>query len=98
MAFFRSVTSLLLVISFLTGCRQQNKENVPEPTAPAAQEDTVQVKQDAADTAEEGDAFVLTEENAIDFFYDYQQGLKANKVRITTSKGSFTVQLYDNVP
>ena len=98
MAFFRSVTSLLLLIAVLAGCRQQNKEKVREPAAPAAQEDTLQVAQDSAESGEGGQAFVLTEENAIDFFYDYQQGLKANKVRITTSKGSFTVQLYDNVP
>ena len=98
MAFFRSVTNLLLLTAVLAGCRQQNKEKVPEPAAPAAQEDTFQVKQDSAETGEGGEAFVLTEENAIDFFYDYQQDLKANKVRITTSKGSFTVQLYDNVP
>ena len=47
---------------------------------------------------QEEDPFVLTEENAIDFFFDYQKGLKENKVKITTSLGNFTVQLYDNVP
>ncbi|SHJ83774.1 Peptidyl-prolyl cis-trans isomerase (rotamase)-cyclophilin family [Pseudozobellia thermophila] len=40
----------------------------------------------------------MTEENAIDFFFDYQKDLKVDKVKITTSFGSFTVQLYDNVP
>ncbi len=47
---------------------------------------------------EEEDKFVLTEDNAVDFFFDYQKDLKANKVKITTRLGSFTVQLYDNVP
>lgn len=41
---------------------------------------------------------VLNEENAIHFFFDYQKGLKENKVKLTTSLGSFTLQLYDNVP
>ena len=41
---------------------------------------------------------VLNEENAIHFFFDYQKGLEENKVRLTTSLGAFTVQLYDNVP
>ncbi len=42
--------------------------------------------------------FVLTEENAIDFFFEYAKELKGNRVRINTSMGSFTLQLYDNVP
>lgn len=49
-----------------------------------------------ATTKEE--AFRLTEDNAVDFFFDYQKDLKVNKVKITTRLGSFTVQLYDNVP
>lgn len=42
--------------------------------------------------------FELTEENAIDFFFDYQKGLPTTRVKLTTSLGSFTVELYDNVP
>jgi len=83
----------------LVGCREQNKEKVSEPAATPVQEDTLQEQSEPGKAGEAGgEPFVLTEENAIDFFYDYQKGLKANKVRLTTSKGSFTVQLYDNVP
>lgn len=46
----------------------------------------------------EQEEFKLNEENSIEFFFEYQKGLKENKVKITTSMGSFTVQLYDNVP
>ena len=46
----------------------------------------------------EKDTFRLTEENAIDFFFNYTKDLKKNKVKITTTMGSFTVQLYDDVP
>jgi len=42
--------------------------------------------------------FVLTEENAIDFFFNYAKEVKETKARITTNMGSFTIQLYDNVP
>ena len=99
MAFFRSVTSLFLLTAFLAGCREQNKEKVSEPAATTVQEDILQEGAEPGKAGEAGeDSFVLTEENAIDFFYDYQKGLTANKVRLTTSKGSFTVQLYDNVP
>lgn len=41
---------------------------------------------------------MLTEENAIDFFFNYQKNLKTTRVKLTTSLGDFTVQLYDNVP
>jgi cyclophilin family peptidyl-prolyl cis-trans isomerase len=47
---------------------------------------------------EEKEKFELTEDNAIDFFFDYQQDLEVNKVRMTTKFGSFIIQLYDNVP
>ncbi|NJB70485.1 cyclophilin family peptidyl-prolyl cis-trans isomerase [Saonia flava] len=47
---------------------------------------------------EEEEEFVLTEENAIDFFFNYQKTLIEDKVKITTNLGSFTVELYDNVP
>lgn len=44
------------------------------------------------------EAFELTEDNAIDFFFNYEKTLKSNKVKITTSLGSFTIELYENVP
>jgi cyclophilin family peptidyl-prolyl cis-trans isomerase len=99
MAFFRSITGLFLLTALLAGCRQQNKEKVAEPAQPSMQEDSLQGVP-GSEKSREGDPepFVLTEENAIDFFYEYQKGLAENKVRITTSMGSFTVQLYDNVP
>ena len=46
----------------------------------------------------EEEEFLLTEDNAIDFFFNYAQEEKADKVKLTTSMGSFTVQLYNNVP
>lgn len=46
----------------------------------------------------EKDTFRLNENNAIDFFFDYAKNLKENRVRLTTSMGSFTIELYDNVP
>lgn len=42
--------------------------------------------------------FVLTEENAIDFFFEYAKEVTETKARLTTNMGSFTIQLYDNVP
>ncbi|SIR02355.1 peptidylprolyl isomerase [Maribacter ulvicola] len=47
---------------------------------------------------EQEKAFELTEDNAIDFFFNYEKTLKSNKVKITTNLGSFTIELFDNVP
>jgi cyclophilin family peptidyl-prolyl cis-trans isomerase len=44
------------------------------------------------------DTFRLTEDNVIDFFFEYAKEMKENKVRLTTSMGSFTIELYDDVP
>lgn len=57
------------------------------------------VEQELTPIAVEEEApFLLNEDNAIQFFFDYQKTVKADKVKITTNLGSFTVQLYDNVP
>ncbi|MDT0608547.1 peptidylprolyl isomerase [Croceitalea rosinachiae] len=53
-----------------------------------------EIKKEKTEEAE----FVLTEENAIDFFFKYAKEVKENKVRLTTNMGSFTIQLFDNVP
>ncbi len=88
-------TSILL---FLASCGEAPKDkksespSEPQAVSPALEEQVPEIPQ------EEEEPFVLTEENAIDFFFDYQKGLKENKVKLTTNLGSFTVQLYDNVP
>lgn len=85
----------ILLLFFLDGCKENPKnESTPvsqkEELVPEVQIDSTIPKKEAA--------FVLTEENAIQFFFEYQKKLKENKLRITTSMGSFTVQLFDNVP
>lgn len=44
------------------------------------------------------DTFRLTEDNVIDYFYEYAKEVKESKVKLTTSMGSFTIELYDDVP
>jgi cyclophilin family peptidyl-prolyl cis-trans isomerase len=93
------LTSLLLF--FVVGCGTKDKK-VPQKTTSEPKEiekDTPTVANDEMKSEEiEKDTFRLNEENAIDFFFDYAKGLKEDKVRLTTSLGSFTIQLYDNVP
>jgi cyclophilin family peptidyl-prolyl cis-trans isomerase len=100
MSFFRPLLPVFLIVGLLLGCREQsNKKAVEQTAVPVAGSDSLAGPGPSdTGTAEEETPFVLTEDNAIDFFFDYQKGLEVNRVRLTTSMGSFTVQLYDNVP
>jgi cyclophilin family peptidyl-prolyl cis-trans isomerase len=95
MLHYRITRSTMILLFFLAACKGK-----PDPeTAQPPQQDTVPaVKISDSTTAVGENEFELTEENAIDFFFDYQKGLKENKVKLTTNLGSFTIQLYDNVP
>ena len=95
---WKNIALFTSILFFLASCKDVPAEKKIE-TQPAIQVVDTTVEKQAAEPVEEEEApFVLTEENAIDFFFDYQKGLTANKVKITTNLGSFTVQLYDNVP
>ena len=43
-------------------------------------------------------SFVLTEENVVPFFFEYEKTLTEKNVRFETSMGSFTVRLFQDVP
>lgn len=85
----------ILLLIFLEAC----KENPKIDGLPASPKVEI-MPESEIDTAitEKVKEFELTEENAIPFFFDYQKNLKENKLKITTSMGSFIVQLFDNVP
>lgn len=93
----KSLTAALILMILGTACREQSNENRPE-SAPAEASVADSAATDSVAGAEEEDAFVLTEDNAIDFFFNYQKELKANRVRMRTTMGDFTIELYDNVP
>jgi len=42
--------------------------------------------------------FLLNEDNAISFFYEYTKSLKENKVKLETTFGTIIIELFDNVP
>ena len=99
MSLNRVAFNTIIPLLFLLGCKENTEKKISkEPKIELAQDsmDTVEIiPQDKEIDAEE---FKLDEENSIQFFFDYQKDLKENKVKLTTSMGSFTVQLYDNVP
>ncbi|GGG56617.1 hypothetical protein GCM10011414_28070 [Croceivirga lutea] len=94
--FLAIFTSILLI--FVSACNQNHKTQKNNTTKIKEQ---VALK-DSSITSEieeiEKDTFELTDENALDFFRAYEKDLKENKVKLTTSLGSFTVELYNNVP
>ncbi len=95
-----------LLLFFLGGCGEKEKkesgkpngETLKEVNDETGNEKVVEAEKPQPVTEEENEPFLLTEENAIDFFFDYAKDLKEDKVRLTTSLGTFTIQLYNNVP
>ncbi|WP_299528708.1 peptidylprolyl isomerase [Ulvibacterium sp.] len=85
-----------ILLLFLAGCGDSTAKKQTKHQAESTEKDTTQTN--SIESPEEEEKFLLTEENAIDFFFEYQKDLKVNKVKLTTSLGSFTVELYDNVP
>lgn len=91
------ITSLLFLL--LASCGESpKKENNKVQENIANTDSLAQAPVDSLKVEEEKEPFKLTEDNAIDFFFNYAKTLKKNKVKITTTMGSFTVELYDNVP
>ena len=90
------------LLLFFVQCRQATekaKVNASEEQVmPESNRSKDSLEAVISDPIDQEDKFELTEDNAIDFFFGYAKDLKENKVRLTTSLGSFTIQLYDNVP
>ncbi|HDZ14589.1 MAG TPA: peptidylprolyl isomerase, partial [Pricia sp.] len=95
----RFFTSAILLLFFMASCGDEPKKEDASQEVEVIQKDSVPIDSTALKDKEvEEKKFVLTEDNAVDFFFDYQKDLKVDKVKITTRLGSFTVQLFDNVP
>jgi len=92
-------TTLLLLILCIS-CGESPKKNTDKVEEKIAKTDTLPKTENdpSPEEPEEEQAFVLTEENAIDFFFNYAKELKKNKVKLTTNMGSFTLELYDDAP
>ena len=80
-------------------CQNKNKAGTTQESSKNSAIDT-DSRPEAQTTEKEQvqDTFRLTEENVIDFFFEYAKEVKETKVKLTTSMGSFTIELYDDVP
>jgi cyclophilin family peptidyl-prolyl cis-trans isomerase len=93
-----ALTTSILLIFFVSCGESQKKGTVQKDVTPVTIDSVQNEGQEVSTEGQKEEAFVLNEENAIDFFFDYAKKLKENKVKITTTMGSFTIQLYDDVP
>ncbi|WP_298481014.1 peptidylprolyl isomerase [uncultured Maribacter sp.] len=93
---FHKISTTIILLLFLVACKEESKSNIKKESKKINVVDSVLT--DSSKIKKTKEKFELTEENAIDFFFNYSKELKANKVKLTTSLGSFTIQLYDNVP
>lgn len=91
-----------ILLFFLASCGETSKKEESKEVQNELKKDSIldnPVSEEIQkEPEEEEEAFVLNEENVIDFFFNYAKELKEDRVKLTTSMGSFTIQLYDNVP
>ncbi len=88
-----------IALFFLVCCKENPKGNTSSQQQTIVEKDTAKpIESGKEDIETKEQRFVLTEENAIDFFFNYADTLTQDKVKLTTTMGSFTVQLFDNVP
>jgi len=84
----------MIPLFFVLSCKEEKQTKKVPIKKEIIANDTVT----NADIEKQEEVFKLTEENAIDFFFNYQKNLKENKVKVFTNHGDFVIQLYDNVP
>lgn len=101
----------LITLLFLTSCNQNSNTEIKYSSNSSRNQikdrvessKTVQLSQSKEKKKEESnnvsnDDFVLDEENAIAFFFEYSKTLKETKVKLETNFGDITIELFDNVP
>ena len=96
----KEISLFAILFMFLLGsCKDQptTKEN-KFPQNSIKKDSIIPEEPPQAEEKEEENAFELTEDNSIEFFFNYNKTLKENKVKLTTSLGSITIELFDNVP
>ncbi|WP_089894368.1 peptidylprolyl isomerase [Kriegella aquimaris] len=97
MMFKKLAQATILPLFFLLACKGETDKKEVIDVKETIKKDSVQIDSTQLQQTEK-EEFELTEENAIEFFFDYQKDLKEDKVRLTTTMGSFVIELFENVP
>lgn len=85
---------------FILNCEdnESRKKSIPAEQQSKSNIDSDTIAPKPSDTTKKSDTIqfpVLTEDNAMDFFLEYEKENKENKVRLTTSFGDIDIQLHD---
>lgn len=90
---------LLIICCACNGKKEKSKTEQTQDKIPSEIDSTQpSAKNIADDSTTEEEPFLLTEDNAIPFFFEYEKEHKESKVRVTTEFGSFVIQLYKETP
>ena len=89
---FHSTNLLICIVIILISC--ENKPKIKPNIEIKVIEKVKNKKQDKS----VADQFVLNDENAIPFFFEYDKNNKENKVRIETSFGNIDLLLFNETP
>ncbi|GGW33255.1 peptidylprolyl isomerase [Arenibacter certesii] len=94
-----SLFTVIIVLLF-SSCKEQRLEKNKEELSTKVKLDTIDTQKTELkeEIEKEGAPFVLTEDNAIEFFFEYNKTITENTVKLTTRFGDITIELYDNVP
>ena len=86
---------LAFAIILINGCNSKNSK-----IESTSQKNQVEVNQEVKISSEKSikKEFRLTDDNVIDFLFDYKKNNKENHIRIYTSFGEIDILLYNNTP
>ena len=88
---------LAVTIIFFLGCKNNSYNSIETSNIPKNKKTNVtdQINQLKEEVKEN---IILTDENVIDFLFEYEKNNKENHVRIYTSFGEIEILLYNNTP
>ena len=82
---------LIIIFGFLCFISWKNISNKPSKKIVIKKVEKVEIKK-------EKNTFLLTDDNAIPFFFDYEKKNKENLVRIITDFGNIDIELFQDTP
>jgi cyclophilin family peptidyl-prolyl cis-trans isomerase len=88
---------LVVTIIFFLGCKNNSYNSIETSNIPKNKKTNVtdQINELKEEVKEN---IILTDENVIDFLFEYEKNNKENHVRIYTPFGEIEILLYDNTP
>ena len=88
---------LAVTVIFFLGCKNNSynsieTSNIPKNKKTNVKDQIIELKEEVKEN------IILTDENVIDFLFEYEKNNKENHVRIYTPFGEIEILLYDNTP